>query len=55
MDDETRGKPAKGNDWCPRGCQPLYELGECGMCGYEGEGICIDELYGVPDACQTSR
>jgi hypothetical protein len=36
MNDTTQTKPTKGNDWCPRGCQPLYELGECGMCGYQG-------------------
>ncbi len=29
--------PPSGDDWCPRGCQPLYGM-ECGMCGHEGPG-----------------
>ncbi len=40
-DDEPETEP-KGSDWCPRGCQPLHHLGECGMCGYEGRGVAID-------------
>lgn len=29
--------------WCPRGCQHLEGLGECGICGYEGNGVPLDE------------
>lgn len=54
MNDEARGKPAKGHDWCPNGCQPLYELGECGMCGYQGVGVFADEVREVIDACEAT-
>ncbi len=34
-DDGPEMEPER-HDWCPRGCQPLYPLGECSMCGYAG-------------------
>ena len=49
-DDEPETQP-KGDDWCPRGCQPLYHLGECGMCGYEGRGVAIDATDTVAEYC----
>lgn len=39
-----RDEPPPGDDWCPRGCQPLYGLGECGMCGYQGRGVWDDAV-----------
>ncbi len=48
--DEPETEP-KGHDWCPRGCQPLYHLGECGMCGYEGRGVAIDATDTVAEYC----
>lgn len=41
----------KGHDWCPRGCQPLFHHGECGMCGYEGRGVAIDTTDTVAEYC----
>ena len=49
-DDEPETEP-KGDDWCPRGCQPLFHLGECGMCGYEGRGVAIDATDTVAEYC----
>ncbi len=49
--DEGPETEPKGDDWCPRGCQPLYHLGECGMCGYEGRGVAIDATYTVAEYC----
>lgn len=44
-------EPAAGNDWCPRGCQPLYGLGECGMCGHRGRGVRDDAVSTVAEFC----
>lgn len=52
--DDGRGRPPKGSDMCPRGCQPLYGLGECGMCGYEGDGVWDDATTEVVDACEET-
>lgn len=41
--------------WCPRGCQHLCGLGECGMCGYEGNGVPEDETSGVVDLGPDGR
>ncbi len=49
--DEGSETEPKGDDWCPRGCQPLYHLGECGMCGYEGRGVAIDATDTVAEYC----
>ncbi len=49
-DNEPETQP-KGHDWCPRGCQPLFHLGECGMCGYEGRGVAIDATDTVAEYC----
>ncbi len=49
--DEGPETEPKGDDWCPRGCQPLYHLGECGMCGYEGRGVAIDATDTVAEYC----
>ncbi|TCZ55778.1 hypothetical protein [Roseicella aquatilis] len=51
---DAHAKPIKSNHWCPNGCQPLYELGECGMCGYEGDGVHQDETSFVVDACEET-
>jgi len=53
MDDETDEPETepKGDDWCPRGCQPLYHLGECGACGYEGRGVAISATSTVAEYC----
>lgn len=51
---ELRSMPPKGQDWCPHGCQPLFGLGECGMCGYQGEGVWSDETYTFTDACEET-
>lgn len=40
-----------GDDWCPWGCQPLYGLGECGMCGYQGRGVRDDAVSTVAEYC----
>lgn len=48
--DDGRGPPPSGDDWCPRGCQPLYGLGECGMCGTESDGVWESETDEVIDA-----
>ena len=42
--------PPHGQDWCRRGCQPLYGM-ECGMCGYEGRGVWIDQVDTVAEYC----
>ena len=42
--------PPHGQDWCERGCQPLYGM-ECGMCGYEGRGVWISEVASVAEYC----
>ena len=39
-----------GADWCKRGCQILYGM-ECGMCGYEGRGVRIDQVDTVAEHC----
>ncbi len=49
-DNEPETEP-KGHDWCPRGCQPLYHLGECGACGYEGRGVAISATGTVAEYC----
>lgn len=45
-------EPPPGDDWCPRGCQPLYGLGECGMCGYQGRGVWDDAAATVAEYCR---
>ena len=42
--------PPHGADHCPRGCQILYGM-ECGMCGYEGRGVRIDQVETVTEHC----
>lgn len=44
-------EPPSGHDWCPRGCQPLHRLGECGMCGFQGRGVPIDKTASVAEYC----
>ena len=44
-------EPASGHDWCPRGCQPLHRLGECGMCNFQGRGVPIDKVRTVAEYC----
>ncbi len=57
-DEDDRGEdegadpeaPPHGADHCPRGCQILYGM-ECGMCGYEGRGVRIDQVDTVAEHC----
>ena len=39
-----------GEDWCRNGCQRLFSM-ECGMCGYEGRGVRIDQVDTVAEYC----
>lgn len=41
---EGHDEAAPGGDWCPKGCQLLHGLGECGMCGYVGNGVSADAV-----------
>ena len=48
-------RPARADDgWCPRGCQHLCGLGECGNCGYVGDGVPEHRTAFVIDACEES-
>ncbi len=49
-DDHDPDGPPHGQDWCKRGCQILHGM-ECGMCGYDGPGVWIDQLDVVADCC----
>ena len=42
--------PLHGADHCQRGCQILYGM-ECGICGYEGRGVRIDQVDTVAEHC----
>jgi len=42
--------PPHGQDWCKRGCQILHGM-DCGMCGYDGPGVWIDQLEAVAECC----
>ena len=42
--------PLHGQDWCERGCQPLFGM-ECGMCGYEGRGVWSSQVASVAEHC----
>ena len=49
-DDADPDAPPHGQDWCERGCQILFGM-ECGMCGYEGRGVRIDQVDTVAEHC----
>ena len=49
-EDADPDAPPHGQDWCRRGCQVLYGM-ECGMCGYEGRGVRIDQVDTVAEPC----
>jgi len=57
-DEDDRGEdedadpdaPPHGADWCKRGCQILYGM-ECGICGYEGPGVRVDQVDTVAEHC----
>ncbi len=49
-DDADPDGPPHGQDWCKRGCQILYGM-NCGMCGYDGPGVWIDQLDVVAECC----
>ena len=50
FDDADPDGPPHGADHCPRGCQILYGM-ECGICGYEGRGVWIDQVESVAEHC----
>ncbi len=49
-EDADPDAPLHGADWCKRGCQILHGM-ECGMCGYEGRGVWIDQVKTVAEHC----
>jgi len=53
-DDTDPDAPPPGDDWCPRGCQPLYGM-ECGMCGHDGPGVWASEVRTVAEYCCHCR
>lgn len=48
-------EPPSGEDWCPRGCQLLCRLGQCGLCGYEGRGVALTCTATVAEYCLHCR
>ncbi len=42
--------PPHGEDFCPRGCQPLWGM-ECGICGYDGPGVRISDVDTIAEYC----
>ena len=53
-DEHDPDAPPRGDDWCPRGCQPLFGM-ECGMCGYEGRGVWLSCTAAVAEYCLHGR
>jgi len=53
-DDSNLDAPPHGDDWCRRGCQPLYGM-ECGMCGYDGPGVWASDVATVAEYCCHCR
>ena len=53
-DDTDPDAPPPGDDWCPRGCQPLYGM-ECGICGHDGPGVWASEIRTVAEYCCHCR
>ncbi len=53
-DDTDPDAPPPGDDWCPRGCQPLYGM-ECGICGHDGPGVWASEVSTVAEHCCHCR
>lgn len=53
-DGEDLDEPPSGEDWCPRGCQPLFGM-DCGMCGHRGRGVWADAVDTVAECCCHCR
>jgi len=53
-DDSDPDVPPPGDDFCPRGCQPLFGM-ECGMCGYDGPGVRASDVTTVAEYCRHCR
>ncbi len=53
-EEEDPDAPPHGQDWCPRGCQPMHGM-ECGMCGHDGPGVWADAVSTVADYCCHCR